>query len=457
MERRSTRSSGESASVTLPQTSPRKAANKKSTAANNKIENGTENDNENDNENENDEEYVEDSNKIPNDDDDDGDEDVVEEEDDDEEDEEDDDDEKNSTVSALSTGTKSNNDSTDDRKKKRKLNNGNSTSTSASTPIDYSKNPEVKDDAMVTPDDVKGDTKIDSSGHLLGGRQFRIKTFTLATRDNGNRLFMLSTETARCMGFRDSYLLFQKHKKLYKVIASDVEKLELISKDIIPNAYRGRTIGIIAARSVFKEFGSQVIVNSRQVTDDYYEQEARDAGGIEGEPVHYVEEYSNGSSSSHHNPNNNLGNNNKSFSQLHNGQSLNGQLQNNMIEKKNILSPANLPPPEKSWVYEHALAVRQFESMLLYDRNETIKARGIRDPYTGIVFVPQTFQPDKTSFYKVKENSKTGKLIFDTILKDSIFKRIKTGLSDVPREIFEDCVSEDVKKAILEQQRLESL
>ncbi|GMF14238.1 unnamed protein product [[Candida] boidinii] len=449
MERRSTRSSGENTSATLPQTSPRKAANKKVAAVGNKIED--------DNEIENDEEYVEDSNKIPNEDDDDEDEDVVEEEEDDDDEEADDEDNKTTTASAGSTGSKSNTDSADDRKKKRKLNNGGSSSTSTSTPIDYSKNPQVKDDAMVTPDDVKGDTKIDSSGHLLGGRQFRIKTFTLATRDNGNRLFMLSTETARCMGFRDSYLLFQKHKKLYKVIVNDVEKLELIGKDIIPNAYRGRTIGIIAARSVFKEFGSQVIVNSKQVTDDYYEQEARDAGGVEGEPVTYVEEYSNGGSHSHHNPNNNLGNNNKSFSQLHNGQSLNGQLQNNMIEKKNIALPANLPPPEKSWVYEHALAVRQFESMLLYDRNETIKARGIRDPYTGIVFVPQTFQPDKTSFYMVKDNSKSGKLIFDTVLKDPIFKTIKTGLSDVPTEIFEDCVSEEVKKAILEQQRLESL
>jgi len=31
-------------------------------------------------------------------------------------------------------------------------------------------------------------------------------------------LYMLSTEPARCIGFRDSYLFFQKHKLLYKII-----------------------------------------------------------------------------------------------------------------------------------------------------------------------------------------------------------------------------------------------
>ena len=94
---------------------------------------------------------------------------------------------------------------------------------------------------------------------------------------------MLSTEPARCCGFRDSYLFFTKHPKLYKVVVGEEEKKDLIDRDILPNSYKGRNIGVVSARSVFREFGARIIVGGRKVVDDYKVTEARERGDVEGE------------------------------------------------------------------------------------------------------------------------------------------------------------------------------
>ena len=78
---------------------------------------------------------------------------------------------------------------------------------------------EIVDDECVLPDDPEGETKVDKLGNLEGGREYRCRTFTVMGR--GDRLYMLSTEPARCVGFRDSYLFFTKHRKLYKIIVDD--------------------------------------------------------------------------------------------------------------------------------------------------------------------------------------------------------------------------------------------
>lgn len=101
--------------------------------------------------------------------------------------------------------------------------------------------------------------------------------------NRGEQLYMLSTEPARCAGFRDSYLFFQRHKQLYKIICNDEEKFDLIKRNIIPHSYKGRAIGVCTARSVFREFGARMIVGGKKVIDDYYEQAARIRGDVEGE------------------------------------------------------------------------------------------------------------------------------------------------------------------------------
>lgn len=94
---------------------------------------------------------------------------------------------------------------------------------------------------------------------------------------------MLSTEPARCVGFRDSYLFFAKHKKLHKIIVDDDEKRDMIEREIIPHSYKGRSIGIVTARSVFREFGALIIIGGRRIIDDYDVAARKAEGAVEGE------------------------------------------------------------------------------------------------------------------------------------------------------------------------------
>lgn len=140
---------------------------------------------------------------------------------------------------------------------------------------------EIANDECVLPEDPVGETKVDKLGNLEDGREYRCRTFTVLGR--GNRLYMLSTEPARCVGFRDSYLFFTKHRKLYKIIVDDDEKKDMIERDIIPHSYKGRSIGIVTARSVFREFGARIVVGGKRVVDDYAVAEAKAAGVQEGQ------------------------------------------------------------------------------------------------------------------------------------------------------------------------------
>lgn len=140
---------------------------------------------------------------------------------------------------------------------------------------------DVVNDEVELPEDEEGEEKVDKLGNLLGGRDYRVRVFTIKGR--GDRLYMLSTEPARCCGFRDSYLFFTKHMKLYKVIIDDAEKRDLIDREIIPHSYKGRSIGVCTARSVFREFGARIVIGGKRVTDDYYVTEAREQGAVEGE------------------------------------------------------------------------------------------------------------------------------------------------------------------------------
>jgi chromatin structure-remodeling complex protein RSC7 len=140
---------------------------------------------------------------------------------------------------------------------------------------------DIVDDECVLPEDPVGETKVDKLGNLLDGRDYRCRTFKVLGR--GNRLYMLSTEPARCVGFRDSYLFFTKHRKLYKIIVDDDEKRDMIEREIIPHSYKGRSIGIVTARSVFREFGARIVVGGKRIIDDYAVTLAREEGAVEGQ------------------------------------------------------------------------------------------------------------------------------------------------------------------------------
>lgn len=149
-------------------------------------------------------------------------------------------------------------------------------------PIDKEGNlMDVINDEVDLPEDEEGEKKVDKMGNLQGGRDYRVRIFTIMGR--GERQYMLSTEPARCCGFRDSYLFFTKHMKLYKIIIDDAEKRDLIDREIIPHSYKGRAIGVVTARSVFREFGARIIIGGKRIIDDYYVTAAKEAGAVEGE------------------------------------------------------------------------------------------------------------------------------------------------------------------------------
>ncbi|KAK8020279.1 Chromatin structure-remodeling complex subunit rsc7 [Apiospora arundinis] len=129
--------------------------------------------------------------------------------------------------------------------------------------------------------DEAGEKKVMPNGQLLGNREYRCRTFLVPNR--GDKLFMLATECARVLGYRDSYLLFNKNRSLFKIIANQVEKDDLVQQEILPFSYRSRQIAIVTARSMFRQFGSRVIVNGRRVRDDYWEGKARKQGFTEAD------------------------------------------------------------------------------------------------------------------------------------------------------------------------------
>jgi hypothetical protein len=127
--------------------------------------------------------------------------------------------------------------------------------------------------------DDSGEKKVAANGLPLEGREYKCRTFYVPNR--GNKLFMLATECARVLGYRDSYLLFNKNRSLHKIIANQAEKDDLIAQEILPYSYRSRQIAIVTARSMFRQFGSRLIVNGRRVRDDYWEAKARKQGFTE--------------------------------------------------------------------------------------------------------------------------------------------------------------------------------
>ncbi|KAI5466702.1 chromatin remodelling complex Rsc7/Swp82 subunit-domain-containing protein [Mariannaea sp. PMI_226] len=129
--------------------------------------------------------------------------------------------------------------------------------------------------------DEFGEKKVAANGQLQGGREYKCRTFLVPNR--GDKLFMLATECARVLGYRDSYLLFNKNRSLFKIIASQAEKDDLVQQEILPFSYRSRQIAIVTARSMFRQFGSRVIVNGRRVRDDYWETKARKQGFTEAD------------------------------------------------------------------------------------------------------------------------------------------------------------------------------
>ncbi|KAL1301693.1 hypothetical protein AAFC00_005906 [Neodothiora populina] len=259
-------------------------------------------------------------------------------------------------------------------------------------PIDKEGNMmDVINDEVALPEDPEGETKVDKNGHLQGGRDYRVRVFTLLGR--GDRLYMLSTEPARCTGFRDSYLFFTKHLQLHKIIIDENEKKDLIARDLIPHSYKGRAIGVVTARSVFREFGARIVIGGKKITDDYYVQAAKDRGDIEGQladPTDRIpppgEPYNknqyvawHGASSVYHN--------NAPSVPLTTGKPAPGK------RKANITTV--------NWQIEHAREASRFNSTLTSYRRTTLG--GVYDSHTNLMFYPRIMQPSHVKWEQITD------------------------------------------------------
>lgn len=280
----------------------------------------------------------------------------------------------------------------------------------------------VKNDEIVLDyEDPKGLEKVDELGNLKGDRKYRVKTFTLL--DKGDRLYMVSTEPARILGYRDSYLLFKNHLSLFKKVCTHEEKMDLIDRHLIPTSYKGRSVNLVTARSMFRQFGAKMIIGGKKVIDDFAEQEAIDRGDVAGEYADPEEATASNRAASY-----GAGENAVAGSALINYQS------------------------DHTWMYQVAKQTADFNSSLTELRNQ-VWLRGIKDTYSGFNFYPQGSQPKKAVFKKVASN--TDGLKSSLVFYNPDIRRKVTGLATIPNEIFEDIEDEEIKKAILEQQAYE--
>jgi chromatin structure-remodeling complex protein RSC7 len=266
----------------------------------------------------------------------------------------------------------------------------------------------VVGDEIVLDEDPLGQQKVDQDGYLKGGREYRCRTFTILGR--GNKLYMLSTEPARCIGFRDSYLFFQKHKQLFKIITEPDEKYDLIARDLIPHSYKGRAIGVVTARSVFREFGARIIVGGQRIIDDFWETRAREEGVVEGEiadPSDKLpgpgEDYNRNQYVAWHG----------ASSVYHTGQPsvpTQGGAQQQK-RKKVVVTDTN-------WMAAHAAAAQTFNTGLRNFRNHNIPDTGVYEAHTNQMHFPRDTQPTRVRWSTVKDSKLEG----DTIIVEEVLE-----------------------------------
>lgn len=306
------------------------------------------------------------------------------------------------------------------------------------------------------PEDPEGEVKISANGDLLDDRKFKVRTFTII--DKEERKFMLATEPARAVGLRDSHLFFQQHPNLYRYVPTQGQKNDMIDRGLIPYSYKSRLIALVTARSVFREFGAKIIEDGQETVDDYYISISRptrriiDTSTSRDHPKRLSKRGMEGLDLSAINNDINPARNAVEFfdrrQQMYPSSSSN-------TASGNTLNATN-------WLYQHAAACSRLNSDMYYDRVRVllIEQQGLRDPYTNVLHLPQSTQSTKVmDWYKILNSddiTNSSTVIYETKIASDDLTRTKTGLADIPLEAFDGLVSEEIKQAILEQQKYEN-
>ncbi|KAK9471169.1 chromatin remodelling complex Rsc7/Swp82 subunit-domain-containing protein [Dipodascopsis tothii] len=274
---------------------------------------------------------------------------------------------------------------------------------------------------------------------------------------------MLSTEPARCTGFRDSYLFFHRHRRLLKIIVDDEQKFDLIKRNLIPHSYKGRAIGVVTARSVFKEFGSRIIVGGRRVIDDYYEEQARLDGAVEGELADPDDRL----------PPPGVEYNRNQYVAWHGASAVyhtTPAVQPTTVYREHMRKKRVIVTDE-NWMFEHARATSQFNTLLSQQRRKIAYEKGVYEPHTGVTMVPRALQPSLARWEIPAVAETQERLTPDDLLK--LNKRAfvqavmtvpaveRSGLRDIDEAVYKtaeyesDEVRHQVLAAIEHQKKLE--
>ncbi|KAL7804000.1 hypothetical protein V8C43DRAFT_1900 [Trichoderma afarasin] len=121
--------------------------------------------------------------------------------------------------------------------------------------------------------DEEGEERIVPSGKLLGGREYRCRTFPWPNQIGD--LCMLETDCRRILGNHITEFMIRGGMLPINLVKSADEKCYLMAQNILHNAHIYDNIFVVKARSVFRQFGHLVIEGGRPVHDDYWVAHAR--------------------------------------------------------------------------------------------------------------------------------------------------------------------------------------
>lgn len=143
----------------------------------------------------------------------------------------------------------------------------------------------LRNDELVLDTDEEGEKKVDEKGNLLGGREYKFKTFSSPYRADKDVQYAFGGDVAKGAGYRDSLYFFRQNPLLIKLSCSEKEKALLVEQGILGANLLTRNVTIVAVRNVYKIQGAKVVKDGRFILDDYFEAEARELGKMETEAV----------------------------------------------------------------------------------------------------------------------------------------------------------------------------
>lgn len=251
--------------------------------------------------------------------------------------------------------------------------------------------------------------------YLIIGREYRVPTFKLPTRDN--TLFMFSKDPAALLGFRDSFVFLKKNVKLIKVHIDNAEKSYLVDANLLRSTFRTREISVVTARSVFKEFGHRIIKKGRKGRDDYYYTEEVDEGEDEPSDEEPVSKESN--------------------EKAQPAASFLPQIANNVgrnnLSHKPTIQDTNVT--DLNWMHNAAVSARQFNiSLFSYRRANPSNY----DLLTNVYQIPenkQTLRDTGLIMNEKKEDDETAVVDTDTLNADNMLNTVTTTTTGTGMEI----------------------